>query len=588
MDVLAQRKTAGNIKGSVLVDGRELPISFQRSAGYCEQLDVHERMSTVREALEFAALLRQSRDTPREEKLRYVSSIIDLLELQDIEHTLIGRPGNGLSIEQQKRVTIGVELVSKPEILIFLDEPTSGLDGQAAFSTVRFLRRLADAGQAVLVVIHQPSASLFAEFDTLLLLQKGGKMAYFGDIGHKASTVKDYFARHGVPCPIETNPAEHMIDVVSGDLSKGQDWHKVWLDSPEHQKAVEQLDSIVSDAASKPPATKDDGHEFAVSQWEQTKILTRRMNKALFRDTEYVNNRIFLHIGSGLFNGFSFWMIGDSVSDLQLRLFTIFNFVFVAPGVFAQLQPLFLERRDIYETREKKSKTYSWQAFVTSQILSEIPYLLISGVLYFATWYYTVGFPTNSNKAGATLFVMLLYEFLYTGIGQFVAAYAPNAIFAALINPLVVGMLVSFCGVLIPYAQLLAFWRYWIYYLDPLTYMMGAMLVFTTFDSPVNCRESELAIFNPPPSQSCAQYLSSYSAGVFGMRSNLLNPDATSDCRVCQYRVGSDYLYNLNLKDYFYGWRDSGIVVIFVFSSYALVYGLMKLRTKQTKKAEGE
>jgi ABC-type multidrug transport system ATPase subunit len=87
--------------------------------------------------------------------LAYVDTIIDLLELHDLEHTLIGRVGAGLSVEQRKRVTIGVELVSKPSILIFLDEPTSGLDGQAAFNTVRFLRKLADVGQAVLVTIHQ-------------------------------------------------------------------------------------------------------------------------------------------------------------------------------------------------------------------------------------------------------------------------------------------------------------------------------------------------------------------------------------------------------------------------------------------------
>ena len=73
-------------------------------------------------------------------KYGYVDVVIDLLELQDLEHTLIGRPGAGLSVEQRKRVTIGVELVAKPSILIFLDEPTSGLDGQSAFNTLRFLK----------------------------------------------------------------------------------------------------------------------------------------------------------------------------------------------------------------------------------------------------------------------------------------------------------------------------------------------------------------------------------------------------------------------------------------------------------------
>ncbi|KAM3420040.1 hypothetical protein BST61_g3350 [Cercospora zeina] len=585
LDVLAQRKTEGTIEGSVLVDGRELPISFQRSAGYCEQLDIHEPLATVREALEFSALLRQSRDTPGAEKLRYVDTIIDLLEMHDIEHTIIGTSRAGLSVEQRKRLTIGVELVSKPSILIFLDEPTSGLDGQAAFNIVRFLRKLADVGQAVLVTIHQPSAALFAQFDTLLLLAKGGKTVYFGDIGDNGATVKEYFGRYDAPCPPNANPAEHMIDVVSGTLSKGKDWNQVWLNSAEYQKMTTELDHIISDAAAKPPGTIDDGHEFATPIWEQMKLVTQRMNTALYRNNQYTNNKFALHIGSALFNGFTFWMIGDSVTDLQLALFTIFNFIFVAPGVMAQLQPLFLERRDIYEAREKKSKMYHWSAFVTGLIVSEIPYLIICAVLYYVCWYYTVGFTGDSDKAGAVFFVMLMYEFIYTGIGQFIAAYAPNAVFAALTNPLIIGVLVSFAGVLLPYGQIQPFWRYWVYYINPFNYLMGSMLVFTLFDSEVQCTESQFAMFDTPNGETCARYLSEYLHGP-GSRTNLVNPEDTSGCRVCQYTRGSDYLYTLNLKDFSYGWRDAGIVALFAFSSYGLVYVLMKFRTKASKRAE--
>ncbi|KAJ5280475.1 ABC multidrug transporter atrF [Penicillium angulare] len=585
LDVLAQRKTEGTIHGSIMVDGRDLPVSFQRSAGYCEQLDVLEPFATVRESLEFSALLRQSKETPREEKLKYVDTIIDLLELHDLADTLVGQIGAGLSVEQRKRVTIGVELVSKPSILIFLDEPTSGLDGQSAYNTVRFLRKLADVGQAVLVTIHQPSAQLFAEFDTLLLLAKGGKTVYFGDIGDNGDTVKNYFNRYGAPCPMNTNPAEHMIDVVSGQLSQGRDWNKVWLESPEHEKSFKELDNIIETAAAAPPGTFDDGFEFATSLWVQTKLVTTRMSTALYRNTDYINNKMALHIGSALFNGFSFWMIGDSVSSMQLRLFTIFNFIFVAPGVLAQLQPLFIERRSIYEQREKKSKMYSWVAFVTALVVSELPYLCICAVLYFACWYYTVGFPHASDKAGPTFLIMLLYEFVYTGIGQFVAAYAPNATFAALVNPLIIGTLVSFCGVLVPYAQITAFWRYWMYYLNPFNYLMGGMLVFNVWDTPVNCKESEFAIFNTPNNVTCAEYLKEYMMTI-GANMNLVNPTATESCKVCEYHHGSDYLKTLNLKEYYYGWRDIGIVAIFAVSSYALVYLLMKLRTKASKKAE--
>jgi ABC-type multidrug transport system permease subunit/ABC-type multidrug transport system ATPase subunit len=585
LDVLAQRKTEGVIHGSILVDGRPLPVSFQRSAGYCEQLDVHEPFTTVREALEFSARLRQGRDVPDAEKLKYVDTIIDLLELHDLADTLIGQVGAGLTVEQRKRVTIGVELVSKPSILIFLDEPTSGLDGQSAYNTVRFLRKLADVGQAVLVTIHQPSAQLFSQFDTLLLLAKGGKTVYFGDIGDNGSVVKEYFGRYGAHCPEEANPAEHMIDVVSGHLSQGRDWNEVWLASPEYVAVTNELDRMVEDAASKPALTVDDGHEFAMPLWEQIKIVTHRSNVSLFRNTEYINNKIMLHISSALFNGFSFWKIGTSIGDLQLRLFTVFNFIFVAPGVINQLQPLFIERRDIFETREKKSKMYSWVAFVTGLVVSELPYLCICAVLYFVCWYYTVGFPNESTRAGGTFFVMLMYEFVYTGIGQFIAAYAPNAVFASLTNPLIIGVLISFCGVLVPYQQINVFWRYWAYYLNPFNYLMGSMLVFDLWGIEVNCKSKEFALFDPPNGTTCSQYLEPYLQGS-GSSSNLVNPDATSGCQVCQYRDGSDYLRTLDLLEYSYGWRDAGIVVLFAFSSYTLVYLLMKLRTKQSKKAE--
>ncbi|CAG8891148.1 unnamed protein product [Penicillium egyptiacum] len=588
LDVLAQRKTDGTINGSIMVDGRELPVSFQRMAGYCEQLDVHEPYATVREALEFSALLRQSRKTPKADKLKYVDTIIDLLELDDLADTLIGTVGNGLSVEQRKRVTIGVELVSKPSILIFLDEPTSGLDGQSAYNTVRFLRKLADVGQAVLVTIHQPSAQLFAQFDTLLLLAKGGKTVYFGDIGDNAACVKQYFGQYGAHCPTEANAAEFMIDVVTGGIEsvKDKDWHQIWLDSPEQTRMITELDRMIADAAANPPGTVDDGFEFSMPLWEQTKIVTQRMNIALFRNTNYVNNKFSLHIISAMLNGFSFWRPGPSVAALNLKMFTIFNFVFVAPGVINQLQPLFIQRRDIYDTREKKSKMYSWVAFVTGLIVSEFPYLCICAVLYFACWYYPVWrLPHESNRSGATFFMMLIYELIYTGIGQFVAAYSPNPTFAALVNPLIISTLVLFCGIFVPYLQLNVFWRYWMYYLNPFNYVVSGMLTFGLWGAKVTCNEDEFAFFEPLDGTTCVQYLSDYMSGA-GSSINLVNPDAISACKVCQYTDGSDFLRNLNIKNYTTGWRDIGISVIFAISGYALVFGLMKLRTKASKKAE--
>lgn len=282
--------------------------------------------------------------------MKYVDVILDLLEMRDIADCLVGAPGNpGLTIEQRKRLTIGVELVAKPNVLIFLDEPvrglstivqavanarsqTSGLDGQAAFNTIRFLKKLAAAGQAILVTIHQPSAQLFAEFDTLLLLTRGGRTVYFGDIGDDAAAVRDYFGRHGAPCPPGTNPAEHMIDVVT---DSSRDWNKVWLESHEHAQMLEHLGSVVENLSQQRSVTveNDPESEFATPLLEQIKIVTIRASRSLWRNTQYVNNKFMLHIILGLYTGFSFWQLGDSVGELQLRMFALFQFIFVAPGV---------------------------------------------------------------------------------------------------------------------------------------------------------------------------------------------------------------------------------------------------------------
>ena len=74
--------------------------------------------------------------------------------MEDISDAIIGDAETGLAVEQRKRVTIGVELAARPELLLFLDEPTSGLDGQSAFNIVRFLRKLAGKGQCILCTIQ--------------------------------------------------------------------------------------------------------------------------------------------------------------------------------------------------------------------------------------------------------------------------------------------------------------------------------------------------------------------------------------------------------------------------------------------------
>ena len=117
----------------------------------------------------------------------------------------------------------------------------------SAWNLVRFLRKLADQGQAILCTIHQPSSLLFESFDRLLLLEKGGETVYFGEIGQDSGVIREYFGRHGAHCPSNVNPAEYMLEAIGAGVTPrvgDQDWKDTWLESPEFLGMKEEIATI--------------------------------------------------------------------------------------------------------------------------------------------------------------------------------------------------------------------------------------------------------------------------------------------------------------------------------------------------------
>jgi ABC-type lipoprotein export system ATPase subunit len=127
LDVLSGRKNTGIVKGGMFVNGRpKEEHSFRKNMGYVEQFDSLSPMETARDAIEFSAALRLPRGTTPAERESWVNTVLIMLELTPLENTLIGtETTGGMSFEQKKRVSIGVELAANPAIL-FLDEPTTG------------------------------------------------------------------------------------------------------------------------------------------------------------------------------------------------------------------------------------------------------------------------------------------------------------------------------------------------------------------------------------------------------------------------------------------------------------------------------
>ncbi|OAL06701.1 hypothetical protein IQ06DRAFT_354679 [Phaeosphaeriaceae sp. SRC1lsM3a] len=569
LNTLSQRQSTGVVSGEMLVDGRDLGVGFQRGTGFCEQMDLHDGTATIREALEFSAILRQNKETPRQEKIEYVDKVIELLELQDIQDALV----SSLGVEQKKRLTIGVELAAKPSLLLFLDEPTSGLDSNSAYSIVRFLKKLASAGQAIVCTIHQPSSVLIQQFDMILALNPGGNTFYFGPVGENGNDVIKYFGDRGVKCPPNKNVAEFILETAAKPIKRKDgsriNWNEEWQKSSNNQELLKEIDRIKDDRSKKTADTKDEVQtEFAASTWLQTTMLTKRTFIQYWRDPSYLYGKLFVAVVIGIFNGFTFYQLGNTIGDLQNRMFTSFLILLIPPTIVNAVVPKFYQNMALWQARELPSRIYGWIPFCTAQVVAEIPIAILSSVLYWVLWYWPTGLPSDPSTAGYVFLMTMLFYLFVSSWGQWICAFAPSFTVISNVLPFFFVMFGLFNGVVRPYSEMPVFWRYWMYYVNPSTYWIGGVLSATLDGIPVSCQSTETAVFNVPSGQTCASYATDFLAQAPGY---LLEPQATSNCQYCPYSLGNDYLATINIKASD-KWRDFGIFLAFCCSNWALVY----------------
>ncbi|KAH7110041.1 ABC-2 type transporter-domain-containing protein [Dactylonectria estremocensis] len=559
LDVLAQRVSMGVVTGDMLVNGKPFDASFQRKTGYVQQQDLHLETATVRESLQFSAMLRQPKSVSKKEKHKFVEEVIKMLNMEEYANAVVGVPGEGLNVEQRKLLTIGVELAAKPKLLLFLDEPTSGLDSQSSWAICSFLRKLANSGQAVLCTVHQPSAILFQEFDRLLFLAKGGKTVYFGNIGDNSHTMLDYFESKGArKCGEEENPAEYLLEIGnSGSNGEGKDWHTVWKESEEHAALETEIDRIHAENQTEKVAGEDDPTsqaEFAMPFRYQVQEVTYRVFQQYWRMPSYIFAKFILGIVAGLFIGFSFFNANDTQAGVQEVIFAVFLLTTIFSTLVQQIQPLFITQRSLYEVRERPSKAYSWKAFIIANIIVEIPYQIITAVLIYACFYYPVmGIQSSARQVLILLFVIHLFIYASSFAHMTIAAM-PDAQTAASIVILLSLMSSIFSGVLQTPTALPGFWIF-MYRVSPFTYWIGGIVSTALHGRQITCSVKETSEFNPPSGSTCGEYLEPFLQEAPG---TLQNPNARELCRYCSVRTADQYLaaFQIYWSD---RWRNYGI-----------------------------
>lgn len=270
--------THGQVIVNTSIDVYKNFDAIRNTIGYVPQKDIIHMQLSVFEALDYSARLRMPADTTQEERHRRIEEVLEELDLAHRRDTQVSELSGG----QQKRVSIGVELLNKPG-LFFLDEPTSGLDPGMETELMQLMRRLADQGRTIVLITHATKNVMLA--DKVVFLARGGYLAWFGP----PEGALDYFDQYRSERDRRTKPIEfddiyNLLD--HEELGSGEDW----ADRFRQHEAYGQYIPTAADEPSDQPGVMERAAQGVqsvrrgVSALRQFMILSARSLRILARD----------------------------------------------------------------------------------------------------------------------------------------------------------------------------------------------------------------------------------------------------------------------------------------------------------------
>src|SRR3982751_671656 len=167
--------------GQVLLNNQSLYPNLdqlRRYISYIPQEDAFDEHLTISENLQFAAAIRSPHLSRRDRTRRLEGKLIEL-GLSERRDAVVGTAmKKRLSGGERKRLNIGLDMIGSADVYLF-DEPTSGLSSKDSEHVIEIIRGMAH-NKIIIVTIHQPSSKIFQMFHKAILLDKGGRLVFFG------------------------------------------------------------------------------------------------------------------------------------------------------------------------------------------------------------------------------------------------------------------------------------------------------------------------------------------------------------------------------------------------------------------------
>ncbi|KAH7577034.1 hypothetical protein JRO89_XS01G0195900 [Xanthoceras sorbifolium] len=423
LEILAGMVPLSRVSGYVLVNEQPMNVrQFRRVSGYVTQDEALFPLLTVEETLMYSARLRLPGGLNR--AAARVKELLRELELEHVANVRIGGESHrGISGGEKRRVSIGVDLVHNPAVLL-IDEPTSGLDSASALHVVVLLKSMAmKQGKTIMLTIHQPGFRILELFDKILLLSNG-TVLHHGSLHLLEHRLR--FAGHSIPRHV--NVLEFAIEVTQalvidtgGRETEGSDLEEEYkhIRNNPNQANGEETTTYYSN----PPL-------------KEILILVHRFSNNICRTKQLFAARILQSVLAGVVLGTIFM----NATKLQTQIgFFAFSLTFLLSSTTEGL-PIFLQERKIL-MRETSRGAYRVSSYVISNTLVFLPFLLIAALLYTIPVYWLVGL---RRELDGFLYFSLVVWMVVLMSNSFVASFSalvPNFIMG---NSLIAGLMGSY------------------------------------------------------------------------------------------------------------------------------------------------
>lgn len=471
INALAGRLEAGGVlEGEILVNDKPRDKSFMALVAYVMQDDVLFPNLTVYETFEFAARMRLPKKIPNRVKKKLVDGIINELGLSKAKGTRIGNAiYRGVSGGERKRTNIGIELLSGAS-LIFLDEPTSGLDAFQAMNVMESLWTLSSGGRTIITTIHQPRSSIFKMFDILLLLSEG-KTMYYGP----AKDAVHFFSEAQFKCPVNYNPADFFLDVVSMDFRSKEaeessreriqllNSHFLSVRGKYETCIIQSCRSSFDDV----DYSKKEIVMFPNDPFTEFGLLLKRAWKQQSRDVLPLAITFIQTVVIGFILAAIYSDMGNSATPVQDEIGILFFVtIFSAFGAMFQALNTFPVDRSVVN-RERASKMYHVLPYYFARFICDVPARVGQGLLFGCIVYWIVGL----NPAASAFFIfcaLLIVEGLTAqGFGICISAVAPNEKVSFALAPAITVVLILVSGFYVN-QDAVPVWISWLKYISHL------------------------------------------------------------------------------------------------------------------------